>query len=278
MTPTSTTTGINLAQMFLDASYAYKLGEKHSIAIGGIFTYQYFSAVGLASFAPMSMEPTKVSGNGTDNSTGAGFKIGYLGQLLDGFWLGAKYQSKIQMSEFDKYAGLFAEQGKFDIPSNWSIGLSYDITPEFTVIADYKQILYSDSKAVSNPMMVSQGVMNPLGADNGAGFGWEDMTVYKLAFSYSGFETWTLRAGYSFNNQPIPESEVLFNIVAPAVNENHIAIGCTKKLNDKGTALNLSFTHALNNSVSEPNPMEMPGQQTIELQMNQYEFEIGITF
>jgi Long-chain fatty acid transport protein len=275
--PSSSSTGVNLAQMFLDVAYSYKLAEKHSIGVSGLFAYQYFSAKGLASFGMMSSDPTKLSGNGTDNSTGFGLKIGYLGELFDGFWLGAKYQSKIYSKSFSDYAGLFAEQGKFEVPSNWSVGIAYNLTPTLTAIADVKRINYSESKAVANPMMTSTG-MNPLGADNGAGFGWKDVTAYKFALSYSGIETWTLRAGYSFNNQPIPSSEVMFNILAPAVIQSHLALGCSKQLNDKGTALNFAFNYALNNSVSGPNPMEIPGQQTIKIEMNQIEFEVGITF
>lgn len=275
--PTSTSTGINLAQMFLDIAYSYKLGEKHSIAIGGLFAYQYFSAKGLVSFGGFSSNPTKLSGNGTDKSFGAGFKVGYLGQLFDGFWLGAKYQSKIYSSKFKEYAGLFAEQGKFEVPSNWSIGVAYNITPTLTAIADFKRINYSESKSVSNPMMTSLG-MNPLGTNNGAGFGWKDVNVYKFALSYSGIKTWTLRAGYSFNNQPIQSSEVMFNILAPGIIQNHIALGCSKQLNEKGTAFNFAFNYALKSSVSGPNPMDAPNQQIIKLEMNQVEFEIGLTF
>jgi len=275
--PSSTSTGVNLAQMFLDIAFSHKIAEKHSIGISGLIAYQYFSAKGLASFAGMSSNPSMLSGKGTNNSMGAGIKIGYLGELFNGFWLGAKYQSKIYSGAFKDYAGLFAEQGKFEVPSNWSIGVAYNLTPALIVMADVKHINYSKSKAVSNPMMTSTG-LNPLGSDNGAGFGWEDLTVYKLAFSYSSSKTWTLRAGYSLSNQPIPSSEVMFNILAPAVNQNHLALGCSKRLNDKGTALNFSFNYALNNSVTGSNPMEVPGQQTIKLEMNQLEFEVGLTF
>jgi len=275
--PSSASTGVNLAQMFLDVAYSHKLAEKHSIGISGIVAYQYFSAKGLASFAGMSSNPTILSGTGTSNSMGAGIKIGYLGELFNGFWLGAKYQSKIYSGAFKDYAGLFAEQGKFEVPSNWSIGVAYNITDKLIAMADIKRINYTDSKAVSNPMMTPTG-MNPLGTDNGAGFGWEDFTVYKLAVNYLSSKTWTLRAGYSFANQQIPTSEVMFNILAPAVNQNHLALGCSKKLNDKGTKLNLSFNYALNNAVSGANPMEVPEQQIIKLEMNQLELEVGLTF
>jgi long-chain fatty acid transport protein len=52
--PSSTTTGVNLAQMFLDVAYSYKLAEKHSIGISAVMAMQYFEAKGLASFAGYS--------------------------------------------------------------------------------------------------------------------------------------------------------------------------------------------------------------------------------
>jgi long-chain fatty acid transport protein len=115
-----------------------------------------------------------------------------------------------------------------------------------------------------------------LGADNGAGFGWEDMMVYKFAVNYSGIDTWTLRGGYSYGKQPVPESEVLFNILAPGIIENHIGVGASKVINDKGQAFHFAFNYALNNMVSGPNPMDPA--QTIDLEMNQMEFELSFSF
>ena len=268
--------GVNLGQLFADVAYSHKLAEKQSIAIGGIFAYQYFSAKGLSAFGAYSSDKTKLSGNGTDNSLGAGLKIGYLGELFNGFWLGAKYQTKIYSGAFKDYAGLFAEQGKFEIPSNWSVGIAYDLSKTLTALVDVKRINYSDSKSVSNSFS-NLPLGHPLGADNGPGFGWKDVTSYTLALNYTGISTWILRAGYSYNNQPIQSSEVLFNILAPGVIQNHIALGLTKQLSNN-KALNFAINYALNNSVSGTNPLEAPGQQTIKIEMNQVEFEVGLTF
>ena len=271
-------TGVNLMQMYVDLAYSFKLGEKHSLGISALLGAQSFEAKGLKTFGDYgySSDPNKLTGKGTDYSAGLGFKIGYMGELFNGFWLGAKYQSKIYMSAFKDYAGLFAEHGKFEIPSNWSVGVAYHLCSDFTVLADVKQINYTSSKSVSNPMFNQSGTMNQLGSDNGAGFGWKDMTIYKVGFNYTGIDTWTLRAGYSYGKQPIPASEVMFNILAPAVNESHIALGFSKKLNEKGNALNFAFNYALNNKVTGPNPMDPA--QTIDLEMNQLYFEIGFTF
>ena len=43
--------------------------------------------------------------------------------------LGATYQTKTKMGKFSQYSGLFAEQGSFDIPSNYGVGAAVKATP-----------------------------------------------------------------------------------------------------------------------------------------------------
>ena len=295
--------GVNLQQMFLALTYARKFGENHSIGISPIFAYQTVEVKGMQAFRDMGAagmpgmpvdRSQYVTNNDVSSSTGFGFKIGYQGELIDGLRLGASFQPKIKMSKFEEYKGLFAEEGGFDIPANWQAGLSYDFTEDFTLAFDVRQILYSDVKSISNPMnpqqimpMVPNPNMTsmedammpnpnfvPLGAENGAGFGWEDMMIFKIGAEFRQVENWQFRAGYSYGKQPIPESEVMFNIIAPAVNENHISVGLTRMIGEH--ALNLAITHALENSVKGQNPFD-PAQQ-IEISMNQWEFEISFQF
>jgi long-chain fatty acid transport protein len=276
-------TGVDLGQMFLNFSYAYQVSEKHSFGVTAIAAYQYFEAKGIANFGGMSSDATKLTDNGHDNAFGMGFKLGYLGQLSEKLSIGASYQTMVYMSKFDDYAGLYAEQGKFDIPSTWTIGLAYEANENWVFAADYKRINYTNIASVSNKMQVPQlgdGSMNPkfspLGTDNGSGFGWEDINVIKLGTEYAGIENWTLRAGYSHCDQPINKSEVMFNILAPGVVQDHITLGCSKVLSDKGNALHLAFVYALENSVKGANPMDPA--QTIEIKMSQIEFEIAYSF
>jgi len=77
---------------------------------------------GLAAFSPFSSEPANLTNNEHDGSLGFGARLGYQGQLTDWLTVGLSYQTPIAMSEFDSYAGLFAEQGDFDIPQNLTAG------------------------------------------------------------------------------------------------------------------------------------------------------------
>jgi long-chain fatty acid transport protein len=49
-----------------------------------------------------------------------------------------------------------------------------------------------------------------------------------------------LRAGYNYGEQPIPQSETLFNVLAPGVVEDHYTIGGTFKI---GGNAELSFAY-----------------------------------
>jgi len=266
-------TGVNLMQMFGAFTYSVKLGAKWSAGFSAIIAWQSFEAKGLEAFGMMSQDATKLSDNGANSSFGFGGKLGIQGELADGLFFGATFQTKMFMGEFDNYSGLFAESGDFDIPSTWTVGLAYELVPDkFTVAFDVKQICYNKINSIGNPM----NFLAPLGAETGSGFGWQNMTIYKLGFEYAANEEWTFRTGFSHGKNPIRATDVMFNILAPGVIDNHITFGFSKMMGSK--QLNIAIVHALSNTVSGPNPMEAPNQQIIDLQMNQWELEIGITF
>lgn len=268
-------TGINLSQLFLEITYSVKIVKNHSIGISAIGAYQMFEATGLQAFMGMSSDMAKLTNNGSDNSFGYGVKIGYLGKISDRLNVGVKYQSEIFMTKFKEYAGLFAEQGGFNIPSNITVGLAYKASKELTFALDAKQIRYADVKSVSNPL--TNNPLDLLGTDNGSGFGWKNQMIFKLGMEYAPYRSdWVYRAGYSYAMQQIPEDQMMFNVLAPGVSQNHATVGFTRKLSKKGNGINLSLMYSPSSSVSGPNNMDPA--QTIELKMSQFELELGYTF
>ncbi|GMR18446.1 MAG: hypothetical protein BMS9Abin33_0859 [Gammaproteobacteria bacterium] len=273
------TTGVDLAQLFISTTYARKISDRASWGVSGIVAYQRFEAKGLGLFGAfgLSNDAANLTDNGTSTSTGFGAKVGVQGDVGSGVTLAASYQSEIAMSEFDEYAGLFAEKGGFDIPATWTIGLAWETSPKSTLVFDIQQIMYSDVPAIANPISNLNGCMGGdstqcLGGSNGAGFGWEDMTIYKLGYQWD-MSDMTWRVGYSKGDQPIPDSEIMFNILAPAVIEEHLTFGLTKALNNK-RELNFAFMYALENSIeSKANPFDPT--QDLKLEMTQYEFEMS---
>ncbi|MFO8025001.1 OmpP1/FadL family transporter, partial [Thiohalophilus sp.] len=185
--------------------------------------------------------------------------------------LGASYQSEMAMDEFDKYSGLFAEQGDFDIPATWTLGLAYDMGNSSTIAFDVQKIMYSDVNSIGNPISNLNPGNNLLGTDDGGGFGWEDITVYKLGYQWSTSAEWTWRVGYNHGDQPIPSSEALFNILAPGVMEDHFTFGFTKSTG-ADSEFNLAAMYAPENTVSGTNAFSAHGQK-VDLTMTQWELE-----
>lgn len=275
--PTTNQTGVNIEQMFGNLSIAYKLGCNHSLGVAGIAAWQRFRANGLGMFGAMgfSSDPNSLTGDENSSVFGFGFKVGYQGKLTEDVSFGAAFQSKIYMSEFERYKGLFAEAGDFDVPASWQVGFAF--TPEnWKFLVDLKQIMYSDVKSIANPMLPNL-MMSPLGTEEGAGFGWKNIYIMKFGVLYSGFCGWDIMAGYSIGQNPVKEANVMFNILAPAVVEQHITFGISKDI-AKNHEITIAFMYAPENSVKGANPMEAPNQQTIEIGMKQYQIEVGYAF
>jgi long-chain fatty acid transport protein len=240
--------GVNLSQLIVAPTFAWQFAPQQSIGISPLFAYQQFEAKGLQAFDnPMqsfSAFPGFVTDKGNDSSTGWGFRLGYQGKF-DAFRIGLMYTSKMSMGAFDAYKGLFAEQGGFDIPSHYGLGVAWEPDGQWLVAFDYERINYSDSASVSNPS-TNQA---PLGADNGPGFGWQDVSVYRLGVQYRIDPVWTVRAGYNRSENPITSRDVTFNILAPGVVQDHVTLGFSYTINP-ASEVSMAYGHAFNNEVS----------------------------
>lgn len=279
------TAGIDLIQLFLNTSLAFEVNESLSLGASFIIGIQSFEATGLQAFANISSDATKLSNNGHDTAYGYGFKLGANFSPTDSFTFGVSYQSKIYMTEFDKYAGLFADQGDFDVPATYTLGFAWSTSDSSTFLLDYQEIQYSGVKALGNglsPLFSGQcldalnntllnGVQSAagpgcLGGSNGIGFGWDDMSVIKLGYEW-GSDTNTYRVGYSTTDQPIGSDDVNFNILAPGVIENHFTAGYTNGSGDDEWTVFIMYapeSKVTGTSSFDPN-------QTITIRMDQLE-------
>lgn len=258
--PRSEKVGVDMMQLLVPLSAGYKLNEDHALGASLVFAATRFRAYGLRQFADftnLSIDPASVTNNGFDYSYGAGVHLGWLGDFMDDrLTFGVNYSSRTYMTKFDKYRGLFAEQGDFDIPENYGIGIAFKPVKNLVVAADIMQINYNDIASIGNrgpataianntidgvnaiPTFTPPfGTVNPdvtkqLGADGGLGFGWDNQTVYKLGVQYGVSNRLQVRAGFNYGKSPIPDDQVTFNTLAPAVVEKHYSLGFTYKAND----------------------------------------------
>ena len=269
--------GVDLSQLIIAPTFGWKFTPTQSIGVSPLLGYQRFKAYGLDAFSVISSDPAHLTNKGYDSTWGAGLRVGYFAQLTPAFALGAAYSTKIS-GKFGEYKGLFAEQGKFDIPENYNVGLAWKATPALTLALDWQHINYSKVKSVGNPS--NQPGCAPgfpagpgtgaacLGAsDTSIGFGWGDVNAIKLGVEYQMSGNLLLRAGYNHSDNPIQSRDVTFNILAPGVVQDHMTLGFTYSVGAK-SEITMAYMHAKKNSVSGPanNPyFNVGGTETISL-------------
>ena len=271
---------IDMGQGIIAPTLSYQITPEHSFGIAPLIGVQYFKAKGLGNFIGFTENSagTDLTDTAYDFAYGTGIRAGWIGQIHPMVTLGASASSKIYMTEFHQYSDLFAENGGFDIPANFTTGIALHPRSDLTLSFDYERIFYGDVKSIANkgPILgpaipVGQSV---LGADNGIGFGWDDIDVFRIGLQYEVNQDLTLRAGYSWNDRPFGGDQLLFNVIAPAVTNKHMTFGLSYSPSEFGE-WNLSYQHAFKEHVSsEQTAFGVPGS----LSMYQNAFEIGYSW
>jgi long-chain fatty acid transport protein len=255
--PPGTTLGIDLMQLFIAPTVAYKVNPQLSVGASLNLIAQSFESKGLIGF----FQPDA----GKDYSTGVSLRLGGMYQVSDRVTVGATYQTKSNMSKFDNYAVLFPNAGEFDIPATYGVGIAVKANDKVDVAFDVVRIDYNGVAVTGNKATLL------LFGSNKHGFGWDDQTVFKLGVSYKHSNDLTLRAGLNYGKQPIDVASggITFdlNTLAPGVVETHLTLGFTKDLS-ADSSITGAYMHAFKKEVSGVGGLLGPG--TLEMSQNSF--------
>jgi long-chain fatty acid transport protein len=238
--------GVDLSQFFTSFGYARRFGAL-SIGVAPTVAVQMLNVQGLKALAPYSSDPAHLSDSGYDWSVGGGVKIGLQWRATDQLRFGLAASTPMYMTAFRKFSGLFAEGGKFDIPATIVAGLAYDLTPDLTVMADWRHIFYSGVPALHNSSVPLR--LNSLGSLNGPGFDWQDTDSAALGVEWRTNPALALRLGYHYATSPVPSRAVTFNVLSPIITAHHVSGGFSYEVT-KNSTIDFSAVYAFKNNVS----------------------------
>ena len=235
-----------------------------------------FQAEGVGSFAPFSSVAARTSRTTATTPLSAG-ACASATSASSRPWLsvGASYQTEMEMGKFEEYAGLFAEQGDFDIPANWTVGVAIKPVESVTLAFDVQQINYSETESDREPAAPEPHDGAPRrrrrrGLRLEGRHGLQVRPPVGREPGRHGPRRLRLReAADPGVRGPLQHPRPRRHRAA------HHGRASSAKVGDK-SKFNFAVVRALSHSVTGPNPLEVPGRQTIELKMDQWVFDLGL--
>ena len=129
---------------------------------------------------------------------------------------------------------------RMDVPAIYGAGLAWSPSDRLHLGLDAKYVTYASTNGFE-----LKGY-NPDGSVKG--FGWENIAVAAVGMQFKQSDRFTIRGGYNYSQNPIPDEQAMFNIAAPAVVQHRITGGIGLAINQT-VELNISAYRALENSI-----------------------------
>lgn len=118
-------------------------------------------------------------------------------QPLDDWGFGLRYQSRVKLDITGTANGSFPASAELELPSTVNFGVANTTIQNLTLGVDLVWTEWSTYDELS--------IVTPLGVTT-ASKDWEDVISVRLGAEYALGEDWKLRAGYIWDESPVPDS------------------------------------------------------------------------
>jgi long-chain fatty acid transport protein len=180
------------------------------------------------------------SATGSRPFWGGGFRAGVYWEPNDEVAVGFGFTSPQWFEPFrfnakDEVGNPLRVGFKFSLPMILSWGVAYKGIENLLLTADVRYFDYRNTDLFGTKV-------------RDGGLGWQDVFAAAVAGQYRLGERTTVRLGYLYNQNPIPDPATVFNIQVPGIVQHSICAGMTLRLNDWIDA-SLAYVHAFSNSI-----------------------------
>lgn len=183
------------------------------------------------------------SGMHSRSSWGAGFSLGTYYKAGD-WGLGASYKSQQWFTPFrfsaeDDLGAPRSFEFNLDVPAITSVGASYSGIEHILLAVDLRYIDYENADGFGQSGFVG-------GALQGVGF--ESIFAVAMGAQYQMTDAVSVRVGYLWNENPVPDSQTSANVASPVVIQHQLSFGASYQMTD-ALSLSLAYAHAFENSI-----------------------------
>ena len=136
-----------------------------------------------------------------------------------------------------------------DLPMIISLGTAYTGWENWLIAVDLRYFDYANTNGLGDP-----AVFGPTGALQG--LDWSSVMSASLGIQRQVTESLALRAGYTYNQNPVKNSESFFNTGSPVIYQQMISVGGSWNVSDR-FSVNAAYSHMP--QISRTGPIILPG-------------------
>jgi long-chain fatty acid transport protein len=233
----------NVSMLTFNPSASVRLTDRLSVAAGPVISTMNLG-MAPAFFAPGPRDQYGLNTfpYATNSRTfwGGGFQFGLLCEVNEDWNVGFSYKSPIWQERwaFNAATPNLAPRRigvQAQIPAIYSWGVAYKGFDRALIDLDLRYLDYA------NTGLFGQSVQD-------GGLGWRSVFAVAIGGQYALSDRLTLRAGYLYNTNPIPNTATLFNVQLPGIITNTLSMGGSYRLTDD-ILLSLAWVHGFRNSI-----------------------------
>ena len=238
---------VSILQTALTASF--QLTETVSIGLAPTISVADISVEPFTFAAPDDANgdgfPTYPSGTSSAPRFGGGVQAGIYYKSDFGLGLGAAIKSPQWFETFtynseDELGFKRTLRADFEYPMILSFGVAWTGFERWTIATDVRYVDYDNAEGFEGSGFDSDGSLR--------GLGWESVFFVGVGVQYQLTDSLALRVGYSYNENPIPDSATSVNLASPAIYEHAVYAGVSYEFMENWS-LSVAYLHAFENSI-----------------------------
>ncbi len=219
--------------------------DELSVAVGPTIT---MGQIGIEPFvfAPPNANGVYSPGRATRYHWGGGFQLGVYYVHNCDWHFGTSIKSPTWMEEFrffgeDAAGASRILRTKIDLPMIVSLGTAYSGLQDWLFALDLRYFDYGNTDGFGDPAIFdSTGKLQ--------GLDWSSVFALAAGVQRHLNEQVSLRAGYTFTQNPIQDSEAFYNIASPLLYQHVVNAGASYKLTEN-LAINVAYSYVVDNTV-----------------------------
>ncbi|MFK7840282.1 MAG: OmpP1/FadL family transporter [Bdellovibrionales bacterium] len=214
-------TEADLSVIDITPSIAYQVNDYLSLGLSGIVQYAELNYQFAAVTAPVGSRRV------TADDVSLGYKVSATLTPNDDLTVGLQYRSRTNLDfegDLDVATALTTSAaGTLNLPDIATFGISYDVNDKWTVMGGVEWFGWNETDVAT--------IRTGLGSNLPVAFNYENTINVSVGAEYKYDDTWTLRAGYQYDETPTTaQSRSPLN---PDGDRHWIAAGATQTINEK---------------------------------------------